>query len=148
MSHYPLNPKFFEKTIYFLNSKCLMNFRNSLKISLSQNSLCSHNKQKTAAGTCAPLPVTNRVKASAFGGSDLIASWLRSSPQNGILSLIKMHFLICWFTTKSYICHCGAIHDCHIIVTRRFKEFVAITTNFQFKLVERKTGSSSLKVWH
>ena len=47
---------------------------------------------KDCRGHMCPLPVTNRVKASAFGGSDLIASWLRSSPQNGILSLIKMHF--------------------------------------------------------
>ena len=50
------------------NPKTLINFRNSLKISLSQDLLCSHNKQKNWA-QCAlppppcPQPMANRVKS-------------------------------------------------------------------------------------
>ena len=40
----PPNYKIFKKE--FLNPKTFVNFRNSLKISLSQYSLSSHNKQK------------------------------------------------------------------------------------------------------
>ena len=40
----PPHYKIFEKE--FLNRKTFVNFRNSLKISLSQYSLSSHNKQK------------------------------------------------------------------------------------------------------
>ena len=45
--------KFLKKT--FFNPKALMNFRNSLKISLSQDPLCFHNKEKNLPRTqCAP----------------------------------------------------------------------------------------------
>ena len=44
MNHYPLNTKCLKKKNF--NTKTLINLKNSLKISLSQDPYCSHNKQK------------------------------------------------------------------------------------------------------
>ena len=43
MNHYPLNTKCLKKK--FFNTKPLINLKNSLKISLSQDPCCSYNKQ-------------------------------------------------------------------------------------------------------
>ena len=66
MDHYPLNTKFLKKKNFY--PKTLINFRNSLKISLSQDPGCSDNKQRNLPRTqCAspsPIPpMANRVKA-------------------------------------------------------------------------------------
>ena len=61
MDHYPLNTKFMKKI--FFETKTWTNFRNSLKVSLSQDPLCAHNKQKNLRrAQCAPM--ANRVKVS------------------------------------------------------------------------------------
>ena len=57
--HYPLNTKFLEKK--FFNPKTLINFRNSLKISLSQDAVAPTTNKRICHGHNVP-PMANRVK--------------------------------------------------------------------------------------
>ena len=142
MDHYPLNIKFLKQKIF--SPKSLINFKNSKKISLSQNPWCSHNKQKNLPWA-QYAPMVNRVNRGGMADLPFLRTLLAICQMSWEPSFWEV-MDSCFFS----ICKYGNFKNPFTGITslpelHRFRRFIVLVQ--MKKVISMNYGRSSWKSW-